>query len=416
MELREKLRYAAGLTAEAPQSRPIVASRNWDALPDVDLRCVETALGDVYVSEKRWPLEHCHGHRTLCEALEIDSPAVARLAPGLRSEDIARTVFVDVETTGLAGGTGTLAFLVGLGAFDGDDFLVRQLFLAGPSGEEAMLAATIEALSAARALVSFNGRCFDLPLLETRFTLNRLRPPSPALPHLDLLYPARRLYRRRLESCRLAHLETALLGLEREDDVPGWLIPSLYFEYLRFGRTAPLEAVFRHNALDILSMVTLLAHLAHVIGGKGARDAADCLALARWDEAEGRASEAAILYEAALERDGDEHLRMHAVRALTRLYRREARWADMAAILESVTNGRATAEHRLEALVALAKLEEHRQRRFAEAESLTRQALALSEAREARGHPCDGPFSREALLHRLNRLQRRRAAATHALA
>ena len=410
MELREKLRVA-GLAAEAPPNRPFVASRDWDTLPAVDLQCVETALGDVYVSEKRWPLEHTHGHRGLGEALEIDSRTVARLAPGLSSEDIAQTVFVDVETTGLAGGTGTLAFLVGLGVFDGDDFLVRQLFLTGPSGEEAMLAATVEALSAARALVSFNGRCFDLPLLETRFTLNRLRPPSPALPHVDLLYPARRLYRRRLESCRLAHLETELLGLERQDDVPGWLIPSLYFDYLRFGRAAPLEAVFRHNALDILSMVTLLAHLAHVIGGKGARDAADCLALARWDEAEGRAPEATSLYEAALERDNDEHRRMHAVRALTRLYRREARWADMAALLESVARGHATAEHRLEALVALAKLKEHRQRRFSEAESLTRQALALSEAREARGRCLDASLSHEALLHRLARLRRRCAAS-----
>lgn len=417
MELRERLRYA-GLTAEAPANRLFVASRDWDALSDslpaigrVDLQCVETALGDVYVSEKRWPLEHCHGHRALGEALEIEPRTVARLAPGLRSDDVARTVFVDVETTGLAGGTGTLAFLVGLGAFDGDSFLVRQLFLAGPSGEEAMLAATLEALSAAGALVSFNGRCFDLPLLETRLTLNRLRPPEPALPHLDLLYPARRLYRRRLESCRLAHLETALLGLEREDDVPGWMIPSLYVDYLRFGRAAPLEAVFRHNALDILSMVTLLAHLAHVVGGKGARDVADCLALARWDEAEGRASEAASLYEAALERGGHEHERMHAVRALMRLYRRDARWAEMGALLESVAGGHTSAEHRLEALVALAKLKEHQQRRFAEAESLTRQALALSEAREARGLSCDGPFSREALLHRLARLRRRAATS-----
>ena len=410
MDLREKLRYA-GVTADVAPGRPFVASRDWDALPDVDLQCVETALGDVCVREKRWPLEHYHGRRALGEALEIDTPAVARLAPCLGSEDIARTVFVDVETTGLAGGTGTYAFLVGLGSFDGDDFLVRQFFLAGPSGEEAMLAATLDALSSAGALVSFNGRCFDMPLLETRFTLNRLRPPSPAPPHLDLLYPARRLYRRRLESCRLAHLETALLGLEREDDVPGWLIPSLYFEYLRFGRAAPLEAVFRHNALDILSMVTLLTHLSHVVGGKSARDAADCLALARWDEAEGRASEATSLYEAALEHGSDEEQRMHAVRALTRLYRREARWPDMAALLENVAKGHATAEHRLEALVALAKLKEHQQRQFAEAESLTRQALMLSEAREARGRPCDGSFSREALLHRLARLRRRGAAS-----
>jgi uncharacterized protein len=410
MDLREKLRYA-GVTADVAPGRPFVASRDWDALPDVDLQCVETALGDVYVREKRWPLEHYHGRRALGEALEIDTPAVARLAPCLGSEDIARTVFVDVETTGLAGGTGTYAFLVGLGSFDGDDFLVRQFFLAGPSGEEAMLAATLDALSSAGALVSFNGRCFDMPLLETRFTLNRLRPPSPAPPHLDLLYPARRLYRRRLDSCRLASLETALLGLEREDDVPGWLIPSLYFEYLRFGRAAPLETVFRHNALDILSMVTLLTHLSDVVGGKSQRDAADCLALARWDEAEGRASEAASHYEAALDAFDDEHSRMHAVRALMRLYRRAARWPEMTALLESVATCHGASEHRLEALVGLAKLKEHRQRRLDEAESLTRQALILADVAETRGRALDASLSRAALLHRLDRVRRRRAVS-----
>lgn len=414
MDLRERFRYAVGAGAEpsalVERDRPLLNPRRWQGLPGVALERVETGRGDVHISEKRWPLDHRHGHRRLGEALELGSPAVARLAPGLSAEDLARTVFVDVETTGLVGGTGTYVFLVGLGDFDGEAFLVRQFFLAGPSGEEAMLAAAGEALSGARALVSFNGRCFDLPLLETRFTLNRLRLPSLALPHLDLLYPARRLYRRRLESCRLSHLETALLGLEREDDVPGWLIPSLYFDYLRFGRAAPLAAVFRHNALDILSMVTLLAHLGSLVGGNGPHEAADCLALARWEEAEGRTSEAMTLYEAALE-EGDEHLRMHAVRALVRLYRRDGRWRDMAALLESVAHGHTTAEHRLEALVGLAKLKEHRQRQLAEAESLARRALTLLEVAQLRRGPVSGSSSREELEHRIARLRRRRAAA-----
>jgi len=409
MDLRERLRYS-GVTAPSRAGSPFVVSRDWEALPDVDLQCVETTLGDVYFSEKRWPLEHYHGCHALGEALEVEEHAVARLAPGLCREDVARTLFIDVETTGLTGGTGTLAFLVGLGAFDGDDFLVRQFFLPSPSGEEAMLAVALDALSSGSALVSFNGRCFDLALLETRFTLNRLRPPEPAA-HIDLLYPARRLYRRRLESCRLAHLETALLGLEREDDVPGWMIPSLYFDYLRFGRATPLEAVFRHNALDILSMVTLLAHLAHIIGGKVRRDATDFLALARWDEDEGRPAEATAHYEVAA-REGDEHERMHATRSLLRLYRRDSRWRDMALILEDALSSLGIAELRLETLVALAKLREHRERRFSDAESLTRQALALVDAREARGLSCDGPLSREALLHRLTRLRRRLAAAS----
>jgi uncharacterized protein YprB with RNaseH-like and TPR domain len=409
MDLRERLR-AAGLTGESASTRPPVVSRDWDALPDVDLQCVETALGDVYLTERRWPLEHYHGHRALGEALQVEPKAVSRLARGLLPQHIPQTVFVDVETTGLAGGTGTLAFLVGLGAFDGDSFLVRQLFLAGPSGEEAMLAIALDAVSSAAALVTFNGRCFDLPLLETRFTLNRLRPPAGLL-HLDLLYWARRLYRRRLASCRLAHLETALLGLEREDDVPGWLIPSLYFDYLRFGRAAPLEAVFRHNALDILSMVTLLAHLSDAVSARAVREPADCLALARWEEAEGHLADARSLYETAFRQSADEGERMQAARALLRLYRWESRWPETEEMLLNVVENHETSEHRLEALVALAKLKEHRQRRFDEAESLTRQALVFVEAREARYLRVDETFSREALLHRLARLRRRLAVS-----
>ncbi len=406
MDLRDRLR-AAGLVPEARAAGPPVVSRDWDALPDVDLQCVETAFGDVYLSERRWPLEHYHGHSALGEALKVEPVAVSRLTRGLEREHIPQAVFIDVETTGLAGGTGTFAFLIGLGTFEGDSFLVRQFFLTGPSGEEAMLAAALESLSSAAALVTFNGRCFDLPLLETRFTLNRLRPPG-ALPHLDLLHPTRRLYRRRLPSCRLAHLETALLGLEREDDVPGWLIPSLYFDYLRFGRAAPLEAVFRHNSLDILSMVTLFAHLARVISGKGTRDAADYLALARWEEAEGHTAEAASFYEAALE-NADGRDRIQAIRSLVRLYRREGRWSDMTATLGRILEDRGHVECRLEALVALAKLMEHRERCFEEAETLTRQALALVDVQETRGLYFDEPFSRGALQHRLARLRRRLA-------
>ena len=148
---------------------------------------------------------------------------------------------MDVETTGLVGGTGTYVFLVGLGTFEDSAFHLRQFFLAGLGGERAMLAAVAEVLAGCRALVSFNGRWFDLPLLETRLTLSRLPALHQGLPHLDLLYPARRLYRRRLPSCRLVSLEEALLGLEREDDIPGCAIPALYFDYVRRGEAGPCE-------------------------------------------------------------------------------------------------------------------------------------------------------------------------------
>jgi len=378
------------------------------ALP---LQRIETGGGAVYLAEEWWPLDYRHGRLALGDALSLDGPALSRLEPGLSASDLGDAAFVDVETTGLAGGTGTYVFLVGLGTFEGSAFRLRQFFLADLGREAAMLAAIAEALAGCRALVSFNGRQFDLPLLETRLTLSRLPALAPDLPHLDLLYPARRLYRRRLSSCRLASLEEALLGLEREDDVPGWAIPPLYFDYLRRGEAGPLRIVFRHNALDILSLVALLAHLGHIIGGDPPADPDDCVALARWDEMEGRLADAGRLYAAALDGGADGEGRALALRRLARLYRRLGRWEDAARLWREEAENGGAPERRLEALIELAKLEEHRRRDYATAEAVTRRALSLVELLTLRGGGRTIPsLRREALEHRLWRLRRRLAS------
>jgi tetratricopeptide (TPR) repeat protein len=334
-----------------------------------------------------------------------------RLAPRLTAADLARAAFVDVETTGLAGGTGTYAFLVGIGTFEDRSFHLRQFFLAHLSGEAAMLAAVSRVLGGSQVIISFNGRRFDLPLLETRFTLSRLPPPAPSLPHLDLLYPARRLYRRRLSSCRLAALEKALLGVQREDDLPSWAIPGVYFDYVRVGRAESLPAVFRHNSLDILSLVTLLGYVGRLAGGEPPADPDDCLALAHWDELEGRLNGAMRLYERALQNGLDEEAHTVAVRRLACLYRRLGRWDDQARILQDNIRSDRTSGARLEALVELAKLEEHRHRDYASAEVLTRRALAIVQAMYLRGRvPTMTSLQREALEHRLWRLRRRLGA------
>src|SRR3989304_3405674 len=169
---------------------------------------------------------------------------MARLAPGPSTDDIAGAAFIDVETTGLAGGTGTYVFLVGLGAFEDGSFRLRQFFMADLRGEAPMMAAVTDVLAGSRALVSFNGRLFDLPLLETRLTLNRLPTPPADRPHLDLLYPARRLYRRRLPSCRLASLEEALLRGRRLAVVPLGTFPLVGLRSLTLEEKEPLRAVF----------------------------------------------------------------------------------------------------------------------------------------------------------------------------
>jgi uncharacterized protein YprB with RNaseH-like and TPR domain len=413
MELRERLRLALGAGTAAnptatPASRPAELANTIAALPG--LRAVPANGGTVYLTDQSWPLAHGHGRLPLGDALGLSRAALSRLAPSLKSKELARAAYVDVETTGLAGGTGTYVFLTGIGTFEEESFRVRQFFLADLAGEHAMLTAIRDILAERPALVSFNGRRFDLPLIATRLTLNQL-PPLPDVRHLDLLYPARRLYQRRLPSCRLGELEERLLGFTREDDVPGWVVPSLYIEYMHTGRADPLRAVFHHNALDILSLAALLSHLGHVVGGTFPADGEDYVALARWDEAEGRLADAASAYDLALQVSDEGAARSTARGRLAHLYRRQSRLEEAARLWREETESGGPVEGRLAAMVEVAKLEEHRWRRYAEAETLTRRALSLLEVETLRrASPMHPQLRREALEHRLQRLIRRQAA------
>jgi tetratricopeptide (TPR) repeat protein len=174
--------------------------------------------------------------------------------------------FVDTETTGLAGGTGTYAFLVGVGVFEGETFAIHQFFMRDFHEEPAQLHALGELLDGLEAVVSFNGKSFDMPLLETRFLMARQPPRLHGAPHLDLLPVARRFWKYRLESCALSSLETEVLGVRRaRSDVPGWLIPSLYVDYARSGDAREMPRIFYHNAQDILSLVTLTARMCDLL-------------------------------------------------------------------------------------------------------------------------------------------------------
>jgi uncharacterized protein YprB with RNaseH-like and TPR domain len=213
----------------------------------------------VAVREKIFPLKR---RRWLPELWAVD-PRGARLISNLRFEisDVSEWLFLDLETTGLAGGTGTYAFLVGLGRITPEGFHLRQHFLGDLAAERELLAALAPELEAAPLLVTYNGKLFDAPLLETRYRLARMRWPLEERPHLDLLYPARRLWKLRCGSARLLDLEQMILGHARAEDVPGSLIPHLYFDYLRGGDARPLEVVFRHNAEDLLTLAALAARL-----------------------------------------------------------------------------------------------------------------------------------------------------------
>jgi uncharacterized protein len=360
---------------------------------------VDTGEGPLLVVRREYPLAHRHGRFALDGVLRAPLPLLSRLAR-LDSPLTApeRLLFIDTETTGLAGGTGTYAFLVGVGCIDAGRFVVTQHFMRDLDEEPALLAALMPVLARASAVVTFNGGGFDLPLLETRFVLARRRWPS-TMPHLDLMRPARRVWGACLDDCRLVTLERAVLGLAREDDVPGSVIPALYFEYLRRRRPAPLVRVFDHNRDDVLSLAALLGWFAVAL----ADEPGDALTPPEWAGL-GRLWEpvdlerALACYRVALAGDLRGEL-AHGVRLrLAWWEKRAARWDAACTLWEAAVHHPVFDPRPWE---ELAKYHEHRRRDYAMARTVVESALSRASTL--------GSASRivEALSYRLARLARR---------
>ncbi|MDZ7288303.1 MAG: ribonuclease H-like domain-containing protein [candidate division KSB1 bacterium] len=220
-----------------------------------------------FVVERRFALHYPHGAVRLASLHEISSAALAIAGKDERlvELDLAHALFLDTETTGLAGGTGTVAFLLGAGCFEGEEFVVRQYFLRQPCEEVAMLKRLQTLMEECKGLVTFNGKSFDIPLLRTRAVLHRLPVDFDRVPHFDVLHAARRLWKECVESCSLGELENNVLQLRRSQDIPGALIPQIYFDFLRYGDATQLPEVFAHNRQDIVSMATLLVRIAQLV-------------------------------------------------------------------------------------------------------------------------------------------------------
>jgi hypothetical protein len=244
---------------------------------------VENERGEFFLVESAVHLEVRHGDVPLSRVHAIEPSTVAVLdpEPGLEGFDLRRAVFLDTETTGLAGGSGTAAFLIGVGWFDGERFRVRQYFMRDYHEEAALLHALAEELRRFDRLVTFNGKMFDVPLLDARFRLCRGTFPLGEAPHFDLLHPARRLWKARLESCRLQSLEAELLGLRRSGDIPGEDIPRVYFDWVRRRDARMLARVFEHNRQDIVSLAALAVLACQWVEEGRAEDPRDVFSLAR---------------------------------------------------------------------------------------------------------------------------------------
>lgn len=338
---------------------------------------VETAnaAGVFFCARRRASGSSRHGTRCIRDWMPLDMDRLAVLAgdPALGRLRIEQGLFLDTETTGLAGGSGTVPFLIGLGWFEGDGFATRQLFARDYAEERAALVHLRELAADRRFLVTFNGKAFDVNLLAARFILNRLPDPLAGLPHADLIHPARRLLAHRLADRRLGALEAAVLGFAREGDIPGHEIPRRYFDWLRRRDGRLISGVFEHNRLDILSLAALAAHLTGMIAPDGGADAGlpdDRLAAARLLFARGR-SEEAVRILVPLASCDCRNIAREAAQTLSLFYKRDGRWPEAVQIWEEMERRDPGDPF---ALIELAKWCEHRRHDFHRALSLTLQA------------------------------------------
>ncbi|HNB36758.1 MAG TPA: ribonuclease H-like domain-containing protein [Anaerolineales bacterium] len=261
--------------------------------------------GETFVTEQVYTHDYRHGNASPYSTFPLAVIAQWANDPRIASLPIHKYAFLDTETSGVSGGTGTYAFLVGVARFVDDKFVIKQFFLRDPAEEAAMLEALIDFLAPCEGLVTFNGKAFDAPLLATRYKLHRIPVPFKDYAHIDLLPLARRLWRDRLPSRALKYLEEHVMGFTRSsDEVPGYEIPWLYFDYLRTGDARPLGGVFYHNAMDVVAMAALLAHVSEILDDPYAgrvEHGLDFIALGKLFEDLGHWDEAARLFERGLE-------------------------------------------------------------------------------------------------------------------
>jgi len=418
------------------------AARELRYVPEEGVSVAPEAVTGCVILERHYALDLQHGARRVSQYAEVIHrclPALAVLGADARAagvpapakparlefesagrwrDDRVRPgvptrgplLFFDLETTGLSGGAGTLAFLVGCGYFDDSGFHTRQYFLAGYEAEHELLLNLTELASRFGGLVTFNGRTFDVPLIDTRYLFHRLPSPFGELPHFDMLHPARRLWRRRHDeaSCALGSLEEAILGVHRVGDVPGMEIPARYFHYLRTGDLEPLQPVFEHNRLDLISLAALTAvGMGMVDAGPAAIPSSHealgfghlYAAMGLMEPAEACYARAAGLHAttAARTRAEANPWRAEALRRLAIQRRRQRRFDEAADAWRGIVDDGSDDPLVQEARRALAIHHEHRNVDLVKARAFAERALA--DERD--------PREIEALQHRLARIARK---------
>jgi len=399
-ELRRKI---DAIMARKPEKRVVSSSVcskiNIPVDKYLNAELIENIHGSFLFCRTRFAAEQKHGTSFIKDCLKIDMKSCSILSGSRAIKDFSPhdALFFDTETTGLSGGTGTFAFLIGLGWFEGEDFITCQLFARDYADEKAMLDFLNETAREKGFLVSFNGRAYDLNLLSSRFVLNRLENALSGKPHFDLLNPSRRLLSHRTTNCRLVTLEDEVLGFSRTGDVPGFEIPQRYFDWLRRRDPALMEDVFEHNRLDIVSMAALSRHLSDAVSCSDADkiQAGDLLTAARLHHELGDELTALSMIEGVMSA-ADSAYSFEAKKMLSIIHKKSGRLEKAACLWEEMLlndmNDKFT-------LIELAKYCEHR---------LHDIKRAITHVEQALKNDALDQHERDAFIHRLNRLTGKR--------
>ncbi|RMF69548.1 MAG: hypothetical protein D6743_01615 [Calditrichaeota bacterium] len=414
MDIKEKLRLIDTLrqrgASPAPQpSEPVLPTDH----TGMGARRVENKYGAFLYLEKDFPGTHCHGRTMLGSFPERALQLLSLVAKesGLRSPEAGKILFIDTETTGLSGGSGTCAFLVGIGYFQGKTFRVAQYFMDDFNQEAPLLAELNDVAQHFELLVSYNGKSFDIPLLNTRNVLHRMKSPFSRIRHLDLLHTVRRLWGHRLSECSLTTVECEIAGFKRGDDVPGFLVPSIYFRYLRDRDDRFLSPVLRHNRLDIVSLVAIVTRALQQFESPQdeCTSPEDVVALAKCYETMQRYDEAVSLYEKFLDGPASMEIKNRLALRAAFGYKKLREWERAAQLWQDYIS---SAPYHPLPFIELAKHYEHRRKDYRGALELVDKALAEISILESLNGKVSWlePYKAD-LTHRRQRLQNRLRSA-----
>jgi uncharacterized protein YprB with RNaseH-like and TPR domain len=397
LSIKEKLQRLISLSREQKPSKPAKPSQ-----PLFEPQKREPLL----LFENPYPLETRYGKITLSSGLQIKGDVLAWLSRDSAFEklDLSSALFIDLETTGLSGGTGVIPFLIGLGYYRDDRFHVTQFFLGDLAEEERMIQEFGRFISQMnfQSIITFNGKGFDMPLLETRFILHRQPLSLSGLPHLDFLYSARSLWRHKHESCRLYHLSREVVQADRAEDIPAAEVPWRFFQYLQTGNFEVIEPVLYHNQEDILSLLGVIivgSIIFSEAGEEGFADAMDLYGAGKVMENVGEVEKSVDFFKKALEGKLSEEISLQARRKLSTYFKKGENWERAVSLWREMTASERASLNQLYSFRELAMYFEHKMKKYEEALKVAEEGLVLSIG--------FSPFYEKDFSHRLERLKRK---------